>query len=97
MATLAARQGAVVTGLDLAPKLIETARRLAAENGLEITYEVGDCEDVPHPDASFDVVSSAMVLLPRPTMRQWRASWPGCASQVAASASPPGQAVTGLL
>jgi SAM-dependent methyltransferase len=60
VATRAARQGAVVTGLDLAPKLIQTARRLAAEEGLEITYEVGDCEDVPHPAASFDVVSSAV-------------------------------------
>ena len=66
VATLAARQGAVVTGLDLAPKLIETARRLAAENGLEITYEVGDCEDVPHPGASFDAVSSAMGVIAAP-------------------------------
>jgi SAM-dependent methyltransferase len=59
IATRAARQGAVVTGLDLAPKLIGTARRLAAEDGLDITYEVGDCENLPYPDASFDVVSSA--------------------------------------
>jgi SAM-dependent methyltransferase len=66
VATRAARQGAVVTGLDLAPKLIETARRLAAEDGLEITYEVGDCEDVPHPDASFDTVSSAMGVITAP-------------------------------
>jgi SAM-dependent methyltransferase len=66
VATLATRQGAVVIGLDLAPKLIETARRLAAENGLEITYEVGDCEDVPHPDASFDAVSSAMGVIAAP-------------------------------
>ena len=66
VATLAARQGAAVTGLDLAPKLIETARRLAAENGLEITYEVGDCEDVPHPGASFDAVSSAMGVIAAP-------------------------------
>ena len=66
VATRAARQGAVVTGLDLAPKLIETARRLAAGDGLEITYEVGDCEDVPHPAASFDVVSSAMGVIVAP-------------------------------
>ena len=66
VATRAARQGAVMTGLDLAPKLIETARRLAAEDGLEITYEVGDCEDVPHPAATFDVVSSAMGVIVAP-------------------------------
>ena len=66
VATRAARQGAVVTGLDLAPKMIETARRLAAEDGLEITYEVGDVEDLPHPDASFDTVSSAMGVIAAP-------------------------------
>jgi SAM-dependent methyltransferase len=66
VATRAARQGAVVTGLDLAPTMIQTARRLAAEDGLEITYEVGDFEDVPHRDASFDVVSSAMGVIGAP-------------------------------
>jgi SAM-dependent methyltransferase len=66
VASRAARQGAVVTGLDLAPKMIETARRLAAENGLEITYEVADCEEVPHPAASFDVVASAMGVIAAP-------------------------------
>jgi SAM-dependent methyltransferase len=66
VATRAARQGAVVTGLDLAPKLIETARRLAAGDGLEIAYEVGDCEDVPHPAASFDVVSSGQGVIAAP-------------------------------
>lgn len=66
VATLAARQDAVMTGLDLASKLIETTRRLAAEDGLEITYEVGDCEDVPDPAASVDAVSSAMGVIAAP-------------------------------
>ena len=66
IATRAARRGAVVTGLDLAPKLIETARQRAAADGLAITYEVGDCENVPHPAASFDVVSSAMGVIAAP-------------------------------
>jgi 2-polyprenyl-3-methyl-5-hydroxy-6-metoxy-1,4-benzoquinol methylase len=30
------RAGAEVTGVDLAPALVETARRLAAEDGLEV-------------------------------------------------------------
>ena len=63
LAALAARAGADVTGADLAPKLIETARRLAAEEGLEIQFEVGDAEALPVQDASFDVVSSAMGLI----------------------------------
>jgi SAM-dependent methyltransferase len=59
VAIRAARQGARVTGLDLAPPLIETAMRLAAEQALAISFEVGDAEALPYPDASFDVVSSA--------------------------------------
>jgi SAM-dependent methyltransferase len=54
----AARAGADVTGVDLAPALIETARREASEEGLDITYDVGDAEELPYEDASFDVISS---------------------------------------
>ena len=54
----AARAGADVVGVDIAPALIETARREAEEDGLEIRYEVCDCEALPFEDASFDVVSS---------------------------------------
>jgi SAM-dependent methyltransferase len=63
LAVRAARAGADVTGVDLAPKLIETARRLAAEEGLEIRFEPGDAEALPVEDAAFDVVSSAMGLI----------------------------------
>jgi ubiquinone/menaquinone biosynthesis C-methylase UbiE len=55
-----ARAGAEVTGVDLAPALIETARRLAAEEGLQIRYEVGDAENLPYEDAGFDVVTSSL-------------------------------------
>jgi SAM-dependent methyltransferase len=63
VAARAARMGAAVTGLDLAPRLIETARRLAAEQGLAISFDVGDCEDLPYEDASFDVVASAVGVI----------------------------------
>jgi SAM-dependent methyltransferase len=55
-----AAAGAEVTGVDLAPALVETARRLAAERGLAIRYEVGDAEALPLPDASFDLVTSSV-------------------------------------
>jgi ubiquinone/menaquinone biosynthesis C-methylase UbiE len=58
VAELAAARGATVTGLDLAPALIETAKARAQEQGLEIDYVVGDCERLELDDASFDVVSS---------------------------------------
>lgn len=59
IALRAARRGAVVAGQDLAPGLINTARRLAAEEHTSVAFDVGDCEQLPYPDASFDVVSSA--------------------------------------
>ena len=59
VAERASRAGAQVTGVDLAPALIETARERAAEQGLEIDYRVGDCERLEElADESFDVVSS---------------------------------------
>jgi ubiquinone/menaquinone biosynthesis C-methylase UbiE len=57
VALRAARAGAVVTGQDLAPELIATARRLAA--GLDVRFDVGDAERLDYVDAAFDVVSSA--------------------------------------
>ena len=59
----AARAGAEVTGLDLAPVLVETARRRAEEEGLSIRYDTGDCEALPYEDASFDVVSSSVGMM----------------------------------
>ena len=58
LALRAATGGAHVTGLDLAPDLIETAKQLAADAGHEIEYMVGDAESLPFDDASFDTVSS---------------------------------------
>lgn len=59
VAVRAARAGADVTGSDLAPALIETAKRLASEEGLDIDYDVGDAERLPYADGSFDIVSSS--------------------------------------
>jgi ubiquinone/menaquinone biosynthesis C-methylase UbiE len=58
VAELAADRGAEVTGVDLAPALIETAKERARERGLEIDYRVGDVERLEFEDAAFEVVSS---------------------------------------
>ena len=58
VARLAARAGADVTGQDLAPALIETAKEITAEEGLPIRFDVGDAENLSYEDASFDVLSS---------------------------------------
>ena len=66
VAMRAARAGADVTGLDLSDVMIATARRRAADEGLEISYDVGDAEQLPYPDAVFDVVSSSVGLFLAP-------------------------------
>ena len=63
VAERAARAGAAVTGVDLAPVLIETARERAAQEDLAIEYEVGDCERLRFEDGSFDVVSSTFGIM----------------------------------
>jgi SAM-dependent methyltransferase len=63
VAELAAKAGAQVTGVDLAPALIDTAKERAAQQGLEIDYRVGDCERLDLPDGSFDVVSSSFGVM----------------------------------
>ena len=60
LAFMAAATGADVTGSDLAPNLVETARRQAAERGLDIPFEVGDAERLPYGDASYDIVTSSI-------------------------------------
>ena len=59
VASRAARAGAHVIGVDIAPALIDTARQLAAAEGLSVQFEVGDAERLEYRDASFDVVASA--------------------------------------
>jgi len=51
-----ARLGALVTGVDIAPNLLTQARERAAAEGLPISFEEGDAEQLPYPDAAFDAV-----------------------------------------
>jgi SAM-dependent methyltransferase len=60
VALRAARKGARVTAQDIAPRLIATARRLAQAEGLNITFDIGDCQQLPYADESFDVVTSSL-------------------------------------
>ncbi len=62
-AILAARFRSKVTGLDQAKRLIAVACTRAADEGLEITFEVGDAEALPFPDGSFDVVTSIFGMI----------------------------------
>ncbi|MEU9357950.1 class I SAM-dependent methyltransferase [Streptomyces sp. NPDC048301] len=58
LARLFARAGARVRGIDPAAALLEQAKGLDREAGVEIAYEVATAEDTGLPGASFDVVSA---------------------------------------
>jgi len=54
----AARRFAEVTSTDYVPALLDKAAARAAAEGLGMTFQVADVEDLPLGDASFDVVLS---------------------------------------
>jgi SAM-dependent methyltransferase len=54
----AGRRFCEAVGVDFVPALIERARERAAVERLRTTFEVGDAENLPFEDASFDVVLS---------------------------------------
>lgn len=56
----AAKRDARVTGIDIAPDLLDVGRRMAGEAGVEITWIEGDAEDLPFDDGSFDAVLSTV-------------------------------------
>jgi SAM-dependent methyltransferase len=53
-----ARRGARVVGIDNSEQQLATARRLAAEHGVDLTLVHGNAETVPYPDGSFDFAVS---------------------------------------
>jgi ubiquinone/menaquinone biosynthesis C-methylase UbiE len=45
-----------VTGLDLTPEMLDQARRVAVERGItNVDWVLGDAQELPFPDATFDV------------------------------------------
>jgi ubiquinone/menaquinone biosynthesis C-methylase UbiE len=54
----AARAGATVTGVDIAPNLLEQGRARARDKGLTIQFDEGDAEELPYDGAIFDTVVS---------------------------------------
>jgi ubiquinone/menaquinone biosynthesis C-methylase UbiE len=59
----AARTGAEVVASDLTPELLEVGRELAAREGVALTWEEGDAEDLPYADGAFDVVLSSVGVM----------------------------------
>ncbi len=96
VAVTAARAGAKVSGLDLSPALIDSARANARLAGVAVNFIEGDAEALPYPDAEFDIVLSQFghMFAPRPdvTIREMlRVLKPG--GTIAFSTWPPEQYV----
>lgn len=53
-----AKRGARVTGVDITPAQLETARRCSAETGIKMELIEANAEEVPLPDGSFDLAIS---------------------------------------
>ena len=68
VAVTAARLGAQVTGLDLTPELLETARENARIAAVSVDWHKGDVEQLPFEAESFDVIISQYghMFAPRP-------------------------------
>ena len=68
LALIAARNGAKVTGCDIATNWVEKAQARAAAEGLAAKFEEGDAEALPYGDGEFEVVASliAAMFAPRP-------------------------------
>jgi SAM-dependent methyltransferase len=58
-----AAHGATVVGIDLGANLIEAARTLARRANLDVAFEVGDAEQLPFENGSFDVVVSTFGVM----------------------------------
>jgi len=65
-----AHSGCVVTGVDIAPNLIEQARARAAAENLTIAFDEGDAEALPYADSSFEAVVTMFgaMFAPRPEL-----------------------------
>jgi 2-polyprenyl-3-methyl-5-hydroxy-6-metoxy-1,4-benzoquinol methylase len=64
-----AEQGLQVTAFDFSPIALEKARKLAAQRGVEVRYELASVYDWSWPQAGFDVVAAIFVQFADPPMR----------------------------
>lgn len=66
----AARLDAIVTGVDIAPNLVEQARENAKREGLNVQFDEGDAEALDYGVASFDAVITMFgaMFAPRPEL-----------------------------
>lgn len=67
---LVAKQGAHMTGLDIAPTFLRHAREVEEGEPLSIVYIEGSALAMPFPDSAFDFVVAFMSLMDMPEVRR---------------------------
>ncbi len=88
-----------VTATDIVPQMLAAARRLACEHGLtNIDFALADAESLPHPDATFDLVTCRIAPHhfddPGRAVREMaRVCKPGALAAVIDGIAPPDRAV----
>lgn len=65
-----AQQGLEVTAFDFSPVALDKARRLAAERGVRVRYELASVEDWRWPAGEFDVVAAIFIQFVVPAARR---------------------------
>ena len=76
LALLLAEMGHEVSGVDISVGMLEKARQNAGKLGVDVNFSLGDAENLPFEDSSFDLVVNKYLLwtLPEPprALQEWK-------------------------
>jgi len=67
----AARRWADVTSTDYVQSLLDRGKRRAEADGLDVTYQIADAENLPFEEGSFDAVGSTFGVMFSPNQRKY--------------------------
>lgn len=75
LATLCARQGCDVTGIDISEEMVAKAQEIAAQYDVNATFQVMDAEQLAFDDETFDLVIARNVTWVLPNTTRAYTSW----------------------
>ena len=75
LALMAAKLGFQTTGIDMADKMLDIARKKTAKAGVTVTYKNADLNELPFENESFDYIVNSRVLWtltdPKTALKEW--------------------------
>ncbi len=75
LALILAELGHEVVGLDISESMLSVARKKAEQKGLRIQFKLGDAENLPFKDDSFDAVICRHLIWTLPNPKRALAEW----------------------